>query len=401
MDDPEKRYLTNLKVVLGNIKAELLHTASSRPLRYQISDLIAADWPSRREEIEIIYKLEEDGILKVENEGQHFFEMKVNKDKFEAKYSAIFNSEAKVSNAQKSSFNEYDLAFSFAGENRAYVEEIKAECDDLGLITYYDKDRKIDQWGESFISEQRKVYSGYKTKHFVPFISHYYFSKPIPTDEFKSALLESTKRKRYILPIKLDNSDVSVEYLHKDVQYLKKEDYTPKQLAYALKQIVDETNTPAKDVDQLLEDALDLPMPKIIPRTYSKYEEAEALISYVAEKFEKNLPKLRTNSYAPVVRVKDDRIMILIERDGKTLFVLNLFFSDIGNNDIGYNFDTHSIGKASSMNGHITPSFDKELQKAGYILNDYSDFGDKKICTKDEIVKFFWDKMNKDLEYYS
>ncbi|MGH7203254.1 MAG: TIR domain-containing protein [Candidatus Levyibacteriota bacterium] len=400
MGDPEKRYLTNLKVVLGNIKAELLHTASSRPLRYQISNLIAAGWPSRREEIEIFYKLEEEGVLEVNNETQHFFEIKVDKERFDEKYAEIFTPITKASTSPKSQVEEYDLAFSFAGEDRTYVEEVKAECDELGLVTYYDKDRKIDQWGESFISEQRKVYSGYKTKHFVPFISQHYFSKQIPTDEFKSALLESTKRKRYILPIKIDNSDVSVEYLHRDVQYLKKEDYTPKQLAYALKKIVDETNTPAKDIEQLLEDALDLPLPKVIPRTYSKYEEAELLISYIAEKFEKNLPKLRTNGYAPIVRKKGDDLMILVERDGKTLFVLNIFFSHMGSSEIGYNFDQRSNGN-NSENGHIIPSFEKETQKTGYILNDYGNFGDKKFSTKDEIVKFFWDKMNQDLEYPS
>src|SRR5216683_5492322 len=183
MEDPEKSYLTNLKVVLGKIKTELLHTASNRPLRYKISNLIAAEWPSHDEDVELIYKLEEEGVLEVINETQHFFEIKVDKERFDEKYSAIFTPATEVSNPQKSIVKEYDLAFSFAGEDRTYVEEVKAECDKLGLVTYYDKDRKIDQWGESFISEQRKVYSGYKTKHFVPFISQYYFSKPIPTDE--------------------------------------------------------------------------------------------------------------------------------------------------------------------------------------------------------------------------
>lgn len=401
MDDPEKRYRTNLKVVLGKIKSDLLHTASNRPLKYKISNLIAADWPSHDEDIGIIYKLQEEGIIEVANETHYFFEIRVNKEKFDEKYASIFKPETQAITSQRLPVNEYDLAFSFASEDREYVEEVKRQCDKLELATYYDKDRKIDQWGKSFIGEQRKVYSGYKTKHFVPFISQYYFSKPIPTDEFKSALYESLKRTRYILPIKLDDSDVSVEYLHKDIQYLKKSEYTPEQLAQALKQIVEESNAVAKDVDKLLEDELDLPLPKIIPRTYSKYEEAEALISYVAEKFEKNLSKLRTNGYAPVVRKKGDNLMILVERDGKTLFVLNLFFSSISNNDIGYNFDQRSTGN-NSENGHITPSFDKETRKAGYILNDYSsNFGDKEMSTKDEIVKFFWDKMNQELEYHS
>jgi hypothetical protein len=38
---------------------------------------------------------------------------------------------------------EYDLAFSFAGEDRDYVEQVKDACKKLGLSVYYDRDRKI------------------------------------------------------------------------------------------------------------------------------------------------------------------------------------------------------------------------------------------------------------------
>lgn len=293
----------------------------------------------------------------------------------------------------------FDLAFSFAGEDREYVKQVKEACDKLDLTVYYDEDRKIDQWGKSFIGEQRKVYSGYKTKHFVPFISKHYFAKPIPTDEFKSALMESTKRNQYILPIKLDDSEVSVEYIHRDTQYLKKTDYSPDQLAGALKYIVNKSNEPAKDVDQLLTDELNLPAPKITPRAYSKFEEAEALISFIAEQFEKHLPGLRTEGYAPVVRKKDDSVYILVERDGRTLFVLNIFFSSMGDNHVGFNFNQHSMmANANSENGNIEPVFDKEQRKAGYLLNDYANYGGKDLHSKEQIVEFFWNKMNKDLE---
>lgn len=298
-----------------------------------------------------------------------------------------------------SSESSYDLAFSFAGEDREYVESVKTECDRLGLVTYYDKERKMDQWGKSFLSEQRKVYSGYKTKHFVPFVSKYYFTKPIPTDEFKSALLESTKRSRYILPIKLDDSEISVEYLHGDIQYISKNDFTPRQLAQELKKIVDGTHEPAKDVEQLLEDELNLPMPKITPRSYNKYEEAEKLLFYVPEKFEQNLHKLKEEGYTAVVRERGDNVRIRVERDGKTLFGLNLFWSSMGDNRIGYNFDLHStMANATSENGNIEPKFDNESQRAGYALTNYSHMEDESLLAKEDVVKFFWGEMNRQLE---
>lgn len=293
----------------------------------------------------------------------------------------------------------FDLAFSFAGEDREYVEAVKAKCDELGLRVYYDNDRKIEQWGKSFISEQRKVYSGYRTKHFVPFISQHYFNKPIPTDEFKSALMESTKRSRYILPIKLDDTDVSVEYMHKDTQYLKMSDYNPEQLAGALKYIVTSDKEPAKDVDQLLKDELELAAPKITPRAYSKFEEAESLITYVGDKFQKHLEQLRSEGYAPVVRNNNNQLKIIVERDGRTIFILNMFFSSMGENHIGFNYDRSSMmANTQSENGNIEPVFDRENQRPGFILNDYGSGAGKTILTKKEIVKHFWDKMNIELE---
>jgi hypothetical protein len=293
----------------------------------------------------------------------------------------------------------FDLAFSFAGEDREYVEAVKNACVKLGLSVYYDKDRKIDQWGKSFIGEQRKVYSGYKTKHFVPFISEHYFAKPIPTDEFRSALMESTKRSQYILPVKLDSSKVSAEYLHADTQYLKSSDYTPDQLAGALKYAVGRGKETAKDVDQLLTDELDLPAPKVVPRSYSKFEAAESLLDYIPEKFNEHLPKLRQEGYAPVVRKKDESVYIMVERDGKTLFVVNIFFGNMGENVLGYNFDSQRFGGSSqSYNGTIEPVFDKQSQQSGYLLTDYSNSGDKSLKTKEEIVEFFWGTMNQRLE---
>ena len=293
----------------------------------------------------------------------------------------------------------FDLAFSFAGEDREFVKQIKMECDKLGLNSYYDEDRKLEQWGKSFIGEQRKVYGSYETKHFVPFISKHYFTKPIPKDEFSAARSSSLNRDRYILPIKLDNSEIPIEFLLSDTQYIKSSDHTPEQLAQALNEIVDQTNKPAKEVDQLLADELNLPTPRITPRAYSKFEEAEALIAYIGEKFEKYLPKLKNEGYVPIIRKKDDNVRVFVERDGKSLFALNIFFSSMGDNNVGFNFNHQSImANAQSENGNIEPIFDNEQQKAGYILNDYGNFGAKDFYSKEQAMEFFWARMNEHLE---
>lgn len=293
----------------------------------------------------------------------------------------------------------FDLAFSFAGEDRDYVQLVKEACEALGLTVYYDEDRKIDQWGKSFISEQRKVYSGYKTKHFVPFISKHYFAKPIPTDEFRAALMESTKRSQYILPVKIDDSEVSVEYLHKDIQYLKKADYSPDGLAGALKYVVKGSKKPAKYVDQLLDDELSLPSPKITPRAYSRHSAAIEILIYVGKQFEKNLAKLKDEGFIGHVDQSPDKLKIIVERDGKSVFVMNMFFSNMGEDVIGFNFAQRSMmANAESINGMITPKFESKTQTPGYTLQDFSAMSLEGFHSKEGIATHLWNKMTSDIE---
>ncbi len=113
-----------------------------------------------------------------------------------------------------------------------------------------------------------------------------------------------------------------------------------------------------------------------------------------AKCYDSNLP-----SADLIVRKNGDKVRVMVERDSKTLFVFNVFFSSMGDNHVGFNFNSKSMmANAEPENGTIEPVFDKESQKPGYVLNDYSNFGDKGFHTKEQIVEFFWRKMNETLE---
>lgn len=52
---------------------------------------------------------------------------------------------------------EYDIAVSFAGEQRSYVAQTVAACKALGLRVFYDRDKNNEWWGKNFIREQGLV----------------------------------------------------------------------------------------------------------------------------------------------------------------------------------------------------------------------------------------------------
>ena len=128
----------------------------------------------------------------------------------------------------------YDLAVSFAGEHRDYVERTVRACSELGLRVFYDRDMSNEWWGKNFIREQRKVY-GSQTRYFVPFISGEYLSKPIPMDEFSAAMMTAVKQgDGYVLPILIGDVQVPLDLLHPHIHYLRARDFTPQQLAAEL-----------------------------------------------------------------------------------------------------------------------------------------------------------------------
>lgn len=132
----------------------------------------------------------------------------------------------------------YDLAFSFAGEHREYVEKTKDECERLGLKVFYDRDKNNEWWGKNFIMEQRKVY-GSQTRYFVPFVSTEYLTRPIPSDEFQAAMMTAVRRgDDYILPVLIGDVQVPPELMHSHIHYLRAEDYAPRELAQEMQQRV-------------------------------------------------------------------------------------------------------------------------------------------------------------------
>ena len=116
----------------------------------------------------------------------------------------------------------YDIAVSFAGEQREYVRQTVASCKAKGLRASSTKIRPTTG-GKNFIQEQRRTYSS-ETRFFVPFLSSDYLAKPIPMDEFSSAMMTAVKQgDGYILPVIMGNADVPVELLHPHIGYLRSE----------------------------------------------------------------------------------------------------------------------------------------------------------------------------------
>ncbi len=103
---------------------------------------------------------------------------------------------------------DYDLALSFAGEDRAYVEQLSTFLKEFGVNIFYDKYYEADLWGKDLYVHLHNVYQN-SSRYCLIFISKYYKEKLWTNHERESAQARAfSENNEYILPIKLDDTEI-------------------------------------------------------------------------------------------------------------------------------------------------------------------------------------------------
>src|SRR5713101_2633530 len=103
---------------------------------------------------------------------------------------------------------DYDVALSYAGEDRAYVAQVAARLRELGVRVFYDEYAAAELWGNDLYAVLDDIYRK-RARFAVMFISHHYASKPWTRHERQSAQARSLSDSRaYLLPVRLDDSDL-------------------------------------------------------------------------------------------------------------------------------------------------------------------------------------------------
>lgn len=103
---------------------------------------------------------------------------------------------------------EYEVALSFAGEDREYVADVAAELQRAGVKVFYDKYEKASLWGRDLYGHLSDVYSR-ASEYTVIFISEHYARKLWPNHERRSAQSRALgERREYILPARFDDTEV-------------------------------------------------------------------------------------------------------------------------------------------------------------------------------------------------
>ncbi len=104
---------------------------------------------------------------------------------------------------------EYDVALSFAGEDRDFVEKVAEKLGQNKIRVFYDRDRSVALWGKDLGDALDDVYR-LRSKCVVMFISKHYAEKRWTNHERKSAFSRAIQEKQeYVLPARFDQTELT------------------------------------------------------------------------------------------------------------------------------------------------------------------------------------------------
>jgi len=102
----------------------------------------------------------------------------------------------------------YDVALSFAGEDRDEARKIANLLRENNLSVFYDEYERASLWGKNLYTHLSEVYQN-KARYCLIFVSKNYAGKLWTRREREAAQARAFRENReYILPIKLDDTNV-------------------------------------------------------------------------------------------------------------------------------------------------------------------------------------------------
>lgn len=115
----------------------------------------------------------------------------------------------------------YEVALSFAGEDRSFAEAIATGLRNAGIKVFYDDFYAEELWGEDLAVKLREVYHS-SSQFCIMIISIHYVDKMWPNHERQQAIerMIRAQGKAYVLPVRLDGFGGEVPGLSGSISYL-------------------------------------------------------------------------------------------------------------------------------------------------------------------------------------
>jgi hypothetical protein len=287
---------------------------------------------------------------------------------------------------------EYDVALSFAGEDRNYVRAVADLLTSQKVKVFFDEYELVDMWGKDLYDHLHKVYSS-RAKYCVIFVSEAYSRKIWTTHERKSAQERALREHyEYILPARFDNTELPG--LRSTTGYIDLRNLTPDEMS---KIIIEKLGRSIIEVTAVQEPGYRLPRQR--PNQFNPYNEAERFISFFGGKMQERASALQNTGSSLSVFKRGAKTCIRLVRAGRTLFSLDIWTGGMSG-DKGLSFyaiDGEIMMSSDAINAWAEIVWDQEKEEIILKLNDFSLFSrlpsQELYVTFDEFVERIWERI--------
>jgi hypothetical protein len=283
--------------------------------------------------------------------------------------------------------NEYDVALSFAGENRDYVVQVAEILRAADISVFFDDFETSDLWGRDLAVHFDEVYRR-KAKYVVPFISRHYAEKAWPRHEFQSALARAVEaRETYLLPVRFDGTELPG--LRPTIMYLDASQLAPAEVAQRILEKLGRPNEPS---------ALSVGRPgtpRLKPSDFNPYAEAEIAIATLAKQLAAKAETLRGLGYGVHAREHGPEFKLRVMRDGRTLYSLDVWIGrDWGENTLCFYGARGAGSSPGATNAHGTIEWARDRGQAVVKLMNMSllqKMATDYVFTTQELAEAIWE----------
>jgi len=255
----------------------------------------------------------------------------------------------------------YEVALSFAGENRPFAEAVATGLRENGVEVFYDDFYAADLWGEDLSSKLGQIYSK-KSQYCIMVLSKYYLEKMWTIFERKHAItgLIEKKEKTYVLPVRIDGFSHDVPGLPGTIGYLAVSSHEPGKVVNTFLRKIGKT-PPGESSSNIDSAPTKANIPKIRKEFSDKekkqflresFEEIVKCINHFADETHKRYPHIEHE----MDRVTSRKLVSTIYDTGTQVEQFKIWIGGLlGGNEISFLHGSHlDIESDSSMNESIS-----------------------------------------------
>lgn len=294
--------------------------------------------------------------------------------------------------------HKYDLAISFAGEDRDVAAQIASALDAVGVRVFYDDYEKADLWGKDLYEYLADIYANH-ARYCLMLLSENYARKLWTNHERQNAQARAFReREEYILPVKLD--DTEIPGIRPTVGYVDLRLTTiPELVQMVLVKLQRTVPMKAEPVTKTAVAAVDfdIPVPRI-KKTFTQLDKdrfSKDGFSYIMNYFKQGIEKVSRAGDGldgDFTEVGPLKFVAKIYHNGNVASQCKIWMGGVFSQEqICYSENFYDINNDSSMNDWLSATSDGfflffEPSGMGF---GYSQRGDKKLDEK-QAAEYLW-----------